>query len=60
MNSQMNKTTHKAIHIGKSHKLSLTPKLANKYVFANAKKDANKIERNRRNEENPAPNKGYT
>jgi len=35
------------------------PKLVNKYVFANAEKDANKIEINRKNEESPAHNKGY-
>jgi hypothetical protein len=41
-------------------KATARPKLVNKYVFANAEKDANKIERNSRNEESPAPNKGYT
>jgi len=34
-------------------------KLVNKYVFATAEKDANKIEKYGRNEESPAPNKGY-
>jgi len=36
------------------------PKLVKEYAFANADKDANKIERNGRNEDSPAPNKGYT
>jgi len=30
--------SHKAIHIVKSHKPTAQPKLANKYVFANASK----------------------
>ncbi len=61
----MNKPTLKAIHPDISrdqvaqcrpHK----PKLVNKYVFAIAKKDANKIERNQRNEKSTGHNKGYT
>jgi hypothetical protein len=48
------------IHIAKSlEKPIARPKLVKEYAFANAEKDANKIERNGRNEESPAPNKGY-
>jgi len=50
----------KAFGIKSLEKSIAQPKLGNKYVFANAEKDANKIERNGRNEESPAPNKGYT
>jgi len=50
----------KALGIKSLEKPTAQPKLVNKYVFANADRDANKIERNRRNEESPAYNKGYT
>ena len=47
------------IHIAKSlEKATARPKLVKEYVFANAEKDANKIEINGKNEESPAPNKG--
>ncbi len=36
------------------------PKLVKEYVFANAEKYANKIERNGKSEESPAANIGYT
>ncbi len=39
--------TLKAIHIAKSlENPAARPKLVNKYAFANAEKDANKIEKN--------------
>ena len=37
------KPAHKAIHIGKSHEPTLKPKLANKYVFANARREEMKL-----------------
>jgi len=55
------KANPKAIHIAKSHNSQPhKPKLGNKYVFANAERDANKIEKNGKNEGSTGHNKGYT
>jgi len=57
LNNEANAKSH--THCQVAHSQPHKPKLVNKYVFANAEKNANKIKRNRKNEESPAPNKGY-